>query len=105
MDILKDKYYKEYNSLSRYAQYPFYFNTIDKKYMGGITGHLVGNTAYITHEVQISDSLDSLALYYYGNPTKYWIIADYNRIQDPFEDLIPGTIIKIPSYSDIQFER
>lgn len=104
MDILDKKYYKEYNSINRYSQYPFYYNKEDKKFMGGITGHLSNQTAFITHYIVEGDSLDSLALYYYGNPTKYWIIADYNRIQDPFDELKAGRTIKIPSYADIMFE-
>lgn len=104
MDILESKFFKEFSTLNRYSRYPFYYNTVDEKYMGGITGHLVATTAYVTHVIDTGDTLDSLALYYYGNPTKYWIIADYNRLQDPFEELEVGSRIKIPSYSDIQFE-
>ena len=103
MEIAKNKYYKNFNSVNRYGQYPFYYNTEDKRYFGGITNHLKDTTAFVFHNIKEGDTLDSLSLYYYGNPTRYWIIADFNRIQDPFIELIPGEKIKIPSFADIQF--
>ena len=104
MDCLTNKQYRQYEKLSRYSVYPIYYNTIDKTFQGGITGHLDKTTACIQHTVQERDTLDSLALYYYGNPTYFWIIADYNRIQDPFENLTEGDIISIPTFSAISFE-
>ena len=104
MDILTKKQYKTYNKLSRYSVYPIYYNTLDKRYEGGMTGHLDNTTAYVNHTVKEFDTLDTLALYYYGNPTYFWIIADYNRIQDPFERLEKDSNIKIPTFSSIAFE-
>lgn len=104
MDILINKQYKSYEKLSRYSVYPIYYNTLDKKYEGSITGQLSNTTSCIQHYIKDNDTLDSLALYYYGNPTYFWIIADYNRIQDPFEQLIPDTYILIPTFSTIQFK-
>ena len=101
MNILINKQYKTYNKLSRYSVYPIYYNTLDKKFEGSITGWLDGTTPYVDHVVQ---EFDSLALYYYGNPTYFWIIADYNRISDPFEPLITGATLQIPTFSSIQFE-
>ena len=77
---------------------------LDKKFEGSITGWLDNTTPYIEHTVKEFDTLDSLALYYYGNPVYYWIIADYNRIQDPFENLDAGLILKIPTFSSISFD-
>ena len=33
MDILKDKQYKDYSSISRYNNFPFYYHAKDKKYI------------------------------------------------------------------------
>lgn len=102
-DVLTNEFYKQFNSVNRYAQYPCYYNSLDKRYMGGITGWLNDNTPFTYHTIQPGDTLDSLALYYYSNATKYWIIADYNRIIDPYAKLEVGSKIKIPSYADIEF--
>jgi nucleoid-associated protein YgaU len=60
--------------------------------------------AWVSHSVKQEDTLDSLALKYYGNPTFWWIIAYFNDIQDAFEILCPKYItLKIPSVSKVQF--
>ena len=104
MDILKDKQTKDYDALSRYASRPFYYNTRDNKYIYGIGKHLSENTPFVVHKVKPMDTLDSLALFYYGRPDYYWILADFNRV-DPFTNLYKTTkSIKIPSISSIYYE-
>lgn len=102
-DILTQKSYKDYTRLSRYATFPYYFNVNDNKYIYGTTANLNDTTPYTAHTVQRGDTLDTLALEYYNNPTYYWIIADFNRIQDPYEKLSEGAIVKIPSLTAISF--
>ena len=104
-DVLKDKQFRDYNKLSRYSGVPYYYNTSDNKYIYGTGKNLREGTAFKWHKVIEGDSLDSLALYYYNNPTYYWIIADFNRIQDPYVVLQTGTKIKIPTFSSIEFEE
>lgn len=104
-NILTDKQYKEYGKVCRYAGIPHYYNTVDKKYMGGTGSHLKSDTPHRIHKVTDEDTLDSLALYYYNNPTYFWIIADFNRIQDPYEKLTTGSKIKIPTFTAIEFEE
>lgn len=105
MDVLKDKQTRNYNSLSRYSSIPFYYNTKDNKYIYGITKWLGEQTSYTIHELKPYDTLDSLALYYYGRPDYFWIIADFNRIIDTMEDLYEvRSEIKIPSISYIYYE-
>ena len=105
MNVLIKKQYKDYDKLSRYSNFPFYFHTRDNKYIYGKTSHLNPNTLYTEHTIGPRDTVDSLALYYYNNPTLYWIICDFNRINDPYKKLIPGEKIKIPSISNIEFEQ
>lgn len=71
MDILKDKQYKDYDYLSRYGVFPFYYNTVDNKYIYGVTSHLEENSAYVLHQIKDFDTLDSLAFKYYGRPDYY----------------------------------
>jgi len=105
MDVLKDKQTKSYPSLSRYSPIPYYYNTQDNKYIYGLTKQLGQGVDYVIHRVKSNDTLDSIALYYYGRPDYYWIVADFNRIQDPFINLIDKfETIKIPSISYIYFE-
>lgn len=104
MDILKDKQYKDYNTLSRYANDPFYYNTLDKKYEYSTTHNLSTNTEYRIHTVQPRETYDSIALKYYNNPTYFWIICDFNRIINPFEHPKIGSHIKVPNLSRLEFE-
>lgn len=104
MNVLTDKSYKSYSKLSRYSQSPYYYHTIDKKYITGTTTYLKNDTPYTTHVVQAGDTFDSIALDYYNNPTYFWIICSFNRIQDPFTELYVGQKIKVPTLSNIEFE-
>ena len=102
MNVLKDKSSKTYLYTSRYATLPYYYNTLDKKYMYGISTTLNTNTHYVLHNLVDSDSLDSLALKYYGRPDLFWVIADFNNLNDPYIRLVDKmSSIKIPSLSGI----
>ena len=102
MNVLKDKSSKTYLYTSRYATLPYYYNTIDKKYVYGISKNLNTNTDYVLHNLVDSDSLDSLALKYYGRPDLFWVIADFNNLNDPYIRLVDKmSSIKIPSLSGI----
>lgn len=105
MEVLKNKNYKTYLALSRYAPFPYYYNTEDRKFIYGLTKHIGQNISYSLHTVEETDSLDSLALYYYGRPDYYWVIADFNRIKDPFIHLKDEfDEIMIPTLTNIAFE-
>lgn len=105
MDVLTDKQTKKYPYISRYSAFPYFYNTEDNKYIYGITSQLDENISYVAHQVIQSDTLESLALKYYGRPDYYWIIADFNRIQDPFIKLDSYfKIVNIPTISNISFE-
>ena len=102
MNVLKDKSSRTYFYTSRYATLPYYYNTLDKKYMYGISKNLNTNTDYVLHNLVDSDSLDSLALKYYGRPDLFWVIADFNNLNDPYIRLVDKmSSIKIPSLSGI----
>ena len=104
MDVLKDKSYREYDSLSRYATFPTYYNTLDGKYVYGIMSQLNGDTQSVEHEVEDTDTLESLAFKYYGRPDYYWIIAMFNNINDSFSRLYGKyRTLKVPVISNISF--
>lgn len=104
MNVLKDKSYLNYAKLSRYSQFPYYYNTLDDKYICSTTSYLDNTTRYTLYQVRPGDTYDNLALALYGNPTYYWIICSYNHVQDPFEKPEEGSYIKLPVISDIEFE-
>ena len=105
MDVLKNKMFESYDYTSRYSNVPYYYHTLDKKYTYGISTQLGKNIQYVAHKTKDTDTLDSLALKYYNNPTYFWVIASFNDIFDPYEPLVNNyPIIKIPSISGIYFE-
>ena len=104
MEALKNKSYIDSGRLSRYTPFPYYYHTKDDKYVSGITTYLKDTTVYTSYEVQRGDTLDSIALDFYNNPTLYWVICSFNRIQDPFTELVEGQVLKIPSISNIEFD-
>lgn len=104
MDVLKDKQLRGYDRLSRYSNFPFYYNTLDDKYVYGTTSYLKRDTPYTMYKIQLGDTLDSIALENYNDPTYYWIICDFNRIQNPFVDLKVGGYLRLPVISQIEFK-
>jgi len=105
MDCLSDKSTRDYNYTSRYSPFYYYYNSFDDKYMYGTTGQLSLDTEYVIHSVNDYDTLDSLALKYYGRPDLFWVIADFNRIQDSFINLKESGFnnINIPSIAGIKY--
>ena len=106
MDTLKNKTYANFDYLNRYSSIPYYYDTLQNKQIYGIGTNLKNNTEYVTHKLKNNDTLNSLALKYYNDPTFWWIIAAFNDIQDPFRPLRDKyETIKIPSISSIEFGR
>lgn len=103
-DILTQKSYIQYNKLSRYNNVPTYFQTKDLKYFYGTGFQLDQDTLYTYYTAEKGDTWDTLALKFYADPGKYWILTDFNRILDPYKDIAIGTKIKVPSISNIRFK-
>lgn len=105
MDILIEKSYKDYDYISRYAPFPYYYNEVDNKYVQGLTSQMSDNSTFVLHEVEKGETLDSIALDNYSNSTYFWVIADFNKIRDPFKKLEVGSKLKIPTLSTINFKE
>ena len=105
MDVLKDKKYRSYDKLSRYSIFPYYYHTLDDKYIYGTTSHLSDDNLYTLYTVKQNDTWDKIALDAYNNPVYYWIICDFNGVQDPFLEPAVGLQIKIPVLSTIHYRR
>lgn len=105
MDRLTNKNYKTYDYISRYSSIPYYYNKEDNKYIYGLSSYLSEDNTFVAHTIKDYDTLDLLALTYYGRPDLYWIIADFNKILDPFINLQEKfTTIKIPTLTNIYYK-
>lgn len=105
MERLKNKSYKTYDYISRYSSIPYYYNEKDDKYIFGLTSYLEENVTFVLHTLKDYDTLELLALTYYGRPDLYWVIADFNKILDPFIHLQDKfTTIKIPTLTNIYYK-
>lgn len=106
MDTLKSKTYESYDYLCRYAKVPSYYDSIGGREVIGLGSNMRKSTPFVTHNLVQEDTLHSLSLKYYGNPTYWWVIAYFNDIQDAFVDLMYNrTTIKIPNIASIEFGR
>lgn len=104
MDVLGDGKRRTYTYISRYGSFPYYYHTKDDKYFYGITSQLSNSSSYVLHNITQQDSLDSLSYKYYGRPDLYWVIADFNRIQDPYVRLWGKyKSLRIPTISNIEY--
>lgn len=103
-DFLKDKNYKKYQNISRYTSFPYYYHKEDNKYIYGVTSQISKDINYVVHKVKEGDTLDNLSLTYYGRPDYYWMIADFNNIQDPYEILwLRHKALNIPTFTSIKY--
>lgn len=104
MDDLKNKQYGHFDYTSRYTSIPFYYNKRDNKEMYGLSKNMIKKSTWVAHKVKQTDTLDSLALAYYNNPSYWWIIAYFNDVQDAFINLKDNfDTLKIPALNSIEF--
>lgn len=106
MDITKGKYYKSYDYISRYQPFYYSYNIEDDKYVYSLTSQLSKDVSYAKVSIKQGDTLESLSNKYYGRPDYYWVIADFNSIQDPFEKLFGKyKTLNIPSLGNITYYK
>lgn len=100
----KDVNKRTYDYFSRYSELDTYYNNLDKKRFYETFNPLSKSIdSYVKHTVLINESLDTIALKYYGNPLYWWIIADINDIVDPFK-LKVGTDLIVPYLNQVKFK-
>lgn len=98
------EYYKQYEYISRYESFPYLYDKYNNRYYYGITSNLDKNTPYASYVVKVGDTYDSIAYDLYGSPLFYWIICNFNDVQDCFAEPEVGSIIKVPSLNLISFK-
>ena len=99
------KNFKNYDYISRYESFPYYYDKVNNRYYYGITAALNTDTSYAIYEVKPGDSYDSIALDNYGCALFYWVICDYNSIFDSLTPPVPGTVLRLPALNNIRFEQ
>lgn len=52
--------------------------------------------SYVTYQVKIGDRIDALSYQFYTDATLWWRIAQANPEILFWDDLTPGTVIRIP---------
>lgn len=104
MDRLAEKSYRTYDYISRYTSFPYYYDVDNKKYIYGTTSQLDDSNTYTLYKVVKNDTYDSIALKFYNSPTLFWVICDFNKVQDPYTSPKVDTYVKVPTLSTIKFE-
>lgn len=59
------------------------------------------DTTYVV-EKRFEGRLDLIAAVYLGEPRYWWVVAQYNNILDPYEEILEGVIIRIPSIDRVK---
>lgn len=103
-EILTQKTYKEYDYISRYSVFPYYYNRIDNKYIYGLTAQLKKDVNFVSYVVKQGDTPDTISLYFYNSPLYYWCILAFNDINDPYTELPEGKVLRIPTFTNIEFD-
>jgi len=83
---------------SRYERVGVYpVTTADGRTVTALKIRLIPATpAGFFHTFTADQRLDLLAFTFYGNPEKFWLIADANPEMDPEDLLEPGRQLRIP---------
>lgn len=102
----KNKGLKQYSYLSRYTSVPVMGDsTAGRQYHGTVKWIDMEDIEYTIYSCKGGETLENLALNFYGNPQYWWVIADANRIIDSFKPLEEGMSLKIISLNDIKFVK
>lgn len=99
----EEKGLKSYSYMSRYSSVPVMGDSANGKQYHGTVKWINPELSYNIYKCGVHDTLEKIALNLYGNPQYWWIIADFNRIIDPFAELEEGRELKIISMSDVEF--
>lgn len=100
-----NKHYKNYDYISRYESFPYFYNKEDNRYVYGMSSNIKKSCAYTDYTVKPGDSYDSIALNLYGCSLFYWVICNFNDVFDCFDKPAVGTVLRIPALNSLSFEE
>ena len=105
MQKLTNERVNTFDYTSRYTGVSYFYDPQKNRDVYGIGSQIRFDTPYLIHKVEIGDNLDKLALKYYNNPSYWWVLAYFNKINDAFANIDRTyTTLKIPTISSIVFE-
>jgi hypothetical protein len=55
-----------------------------------------GIVTWFEHVYSVGERLDQISQQYYYRPDLWWVIPEYNPEIDDFNNIVPGTIIRVP---------
>ena len=95
--------YNKKNPITPYMDsYPIDYQdgdvSVERRGVDGLPAH----TQRSIHTVKDGETIQSIAYQYYGDSGYWGIIADVNRIYDPFEDVVADMELIIPFYGGYQ---
>lgn len=53
------------------------------------------------YTIQEDDWLDSISVFHYRTPYLWWLVALFNNINNPYEELEEGKVIRVLRYNNI----
>ncbi len=56
----------------------------------------IPTSLYSVYEFSIGDTWTNLSYKLFGTIRLWWLLCKFNNIENPFEEIIPGTPIKVP---------
>jgi hypothetical protein len=92
-----------YNKISRYSVYRLIINYENETYTETANQTTMDDsTEDKYYQVQKTDEnrLDIISNNHYSSPIYWWVIAQANKIVDPF-DVKEGTILRIPAFNSL----
>jgi nucleoid-associated protein YgaU len=57
----------------------------------------IGRIEYNTYTWKEGDRLDQVAMNFYSNPERWWLIAEYNPEVSDHQNIPAGTVLRMPS--------
>jgi len=79
-----------------------YYNIMNSKEVSDIIDQYIFDRLWVYHPVRKFEKWNILSKIYYGTDDYFWLILLFNRIVDPFQDLLNFNIVRIPNLSFLQ---
>lgn len=89
------RYFYNIKSIDFVKEFDFLDNSLTK-----LTEYITRNLSYFTVTGKYNHRFDLISYEVYQIPDLYWVIALYNNIIDPFEDIV-GRTFEIPHLRDV----
>lgn len=76
-----------------------YLNMLNSKETNEVIDQYLFNKFWVFHPVRKFEKWNTLSKMYYNDETNYWLILLFNKIVDPFQDLLNFNMVRIPNLS------